>query len=142
MTAGISANVIIDDRELQKILRAIIKQLPDGVMGRVYSRGAVQNGRRYEHYVMSSRHQAQIHQGRWQTERDLAENNKDDVGKLYTDGMRNVLRGDERNAMKAATNEALELVKDIAQTYPPPRPGQLYVRTYTLRASWDKESRL
>lgn len=133
-------SITVDDREVQQALKRIGDGLPDGVMGRVYSRGADQGRGRYEFYVMGHGRQAEIHQGRWQTDRSISEDEADNVANIYRRGLRELVDG-RRRTLREVTDEALELVYQAAIYYPPPPAGSRYVRTFTLRRSWEKENK-
>jgi hypothetical protein len=136
-----TGTIEVDDREVKAALSRLAAAIPDGVMGRVYSRGAYQQGRRYDHYVMAEAKQAGIHRGRWQTERTIAHDNQAEVATIYRRGLGRVV-AQQLDDLRNATNEALDVVYKAATTYPPERPGQTYVRTGILRASWEKENKL
>jgi len=136
-----NVSIELDDREVRALLAHIEKAVPNGVMGVVWSRGAQQQGRRYDHYVMSERHQAGIHRGRWQTDHSIVKKNQQPAVAIYKRHMARVINRQEDN-LKDATEETLELVFKDATAYPPERPNQTYVRTGILRASWDKENKL
>jgi hypothetical protein len=134
-----TGTITVDDREVKAALKQLADKLPDGQLGRVYSRGAVQQGRQYEHYVMSRAQQAPVHQGRWQTEESIAASEGENVANLYRRYLRSVVDG-RQGTLRGATGEALELLYKRATDYPPPPPNSTYIRTYTLQRSWDKEN--
>lgn len=136
-----TGTIEIDDREVVRALSRLTAALPDGVMGRVYSKGAYQRGRRYDHYVMAESRQAAVHQGRWQTETSIAKENQSEVRGIYSRGLGRVVAEQEAN-LRGATDDALDLLHKVATTYPPERPGQRYIRTGILRDSWTKENNL
>jgi hypothetical protein len=135
-----TGTIVIDDRQVREALEKITAALPDGIMGRVYSRGAVQRGRRYEHYVMSEARQAWMHQGRWQTDKSIAKEAEPEALEIYRRGMQRTI--DTGQNLHKATDDVLDMVYRMATNYPPERPGQTYIRTGILRDSWEKENRL
>jgi hypothetical protein len=136
-----TGTIEVDDREVQAALRRLESSIPDGVMGRVYSRGAYQQGRRYDHYVMSESRQANVHRGRWQTERSIAQSKQPEVAAIYRRGLGRVVAQQADN-LRDATDDALDVVYEAATTYPPELPNQVYIRTGILRDSWDRENKL
>ena len=48
--------------------------VPNGIMITAGSRGAIQNGRRYDQFLKDARKQADIHAGRWKTLQEDADN--------------------------------------------------------------------
>lgn len=59
----------------------------DGVVGRVG------NNREYAPWVQSSRFQAAIHRGRWQTDRDVMDRNRDRIVGYFQAAIRRALGG-------------------------------------------------
>lgn len=57
-----------------------VSDVKDGAVLTFGSRGAIQNGRRYDQYLKDARKQAAIHQGRWKT---LDEDATEVMGEIY-----------------------------------------------------------
>lgn len=78
--------------------------------------------------------QAPIHQGRWQTDKSIAEDNEKAVVEKVGDAAVEIIKGDTGTTQ---LEDALLLLYRAAIFYPPPPPNSRYVRTYRLRDSWD-----
>lgn len=126
---------------LQAVLR-IFDRLIDAShrekLGAVFSTGANQGRGRYEHYVQGHGTQAEIHQGRWSTDRDIAEKREDDSAAILEQGIAALIQG-RAGGVTSAVDRILDMLLEDAQTYPPRPSGSRYIRTGTLRASWVKE---
>lgn len=111
-----------------------IPELDLGKVGEVFSAGAQQRGQRYELFVMGKDRQAEIHQGRWQTQEDLAQNNAEMVAEKFQEMADALLGG--RGLNPVFMRQALIEIMKQAKIYPPPPPNSTYRRTDTLKNSW------
>lgn len=124
---------------VNRLLADVQRELAqDGRMGEVYSRGAVQYGRRYEHLVQHRPTQADIHRGRWQTDEDVAESSQTEVVDLLRQMVEKIAAG-RGGKIRWAVDRALDLLLKRVKEYPAPPPGSRYIRTYNLYRSWLKE---
>lgn len=111
-----------------------------GTVGRVFSAGAVnQYGDRYEFYVQSHADQAWMHRGRWQTEEDVAQESEPDVAAIIDTVLAMVIDGASGAQLRPMLRQALEFIRRRLRVYPPKPAGSRYVRTGTLRNSWQVE---
>lgn len=110
-----------------------LRNLGDQPLLRVYSVGAVSPyGQRYDHLVQDERHQAEVHQGRWQTVQDAGERFMPALRAAVTQMVQAIIEGRPPTSLSATAEQIYEWLRD----YPPERPGQTYIRTERLKQSW------
>lgn len=137
MTKNIIKIVGLED--VTKRLDAIENwQSVSGKLGVVFSTGAIQFNRRYDHYVMHPDYQAAIHRGRWKTDKQIAAEEAGKVAEMFRRYNDKLVKGDPANIRKV-TNDALKHIVKVAKTYPPELTNQRYIRTFTLQDSWTYE---
>lgn len=120
----------------------VLDELRDGVFGHVFSAGAIgPRGNRYEQYVQSARYQAAIHQGRWQTDEDVASKREADIRDEFMKMVDAIARTGRVN-LKSAVERALKIIYDDMRVYPPPPAGSRYVRTGQLKSSYRYEAKV
>ncbi len=133
-----AAKVVITG--LDEVLRrlGLLDELKDGKLGTVFSSGAHGPSGRYEHYVQSAANQAKIHQGRWQTDNDIAAHTANKVVNEYRKLVRAIADG-KRVSLKSATERALKVIYEAFRKYPPPPSNSRYTRTERLKESYRYE---
>ncbi|MCA9366864.1 hypothetical protein KC887_01200 [Candidatus Kaiserbacteria bacterium] len=137
----IGVDISVDGLESALKQIGAFDSLPDGVVGAVFSGGAYGPSGRYEQYVQSAQHQAAVHQGRWQTDEDVAAKRADDVRNEFAQMVRTIASGG-RVSVRSAVGRALKIIYDDMIVYPPPPAGSRYVRTGELRSSYRYETKV
>lgn len=123
--------------ELDQTLRRVEDVLNSDVLFRVYNTGANQGYGRYERYVQGAGWQAWMHRGRWMTDQQIADKFGPDVRDLISVAVDVILAGGQ--TWRPYIRQAMQLIEKRFKDYPPERPGQRYVRTFTLRNAWQSE---
>lgn len=131
--------LLIETNQTQQHLKTLLRLLRSDRLGKVYSIGADQGKGRYEHYVQESEEQAWMHKGRWQTVQKVSSDYEDLVTEQLAEAFQVVIDGEGESEFRIYVDEALELLLDVMQKYPPPPPGSRYIRTDTLKRSWRKK---
>lgn len=133
---GIDVSVQGLEYALRKI--GVFDELQDGILGHMFSAGAVGPSGRYEQYVQSARYQAAIHQGRWQTDEDVMAKRADEIRDEFVQMVNAIAQTGRVNA-RGAVERALKVLYDDMRVYPPPPSGSRYVRTMQLKESYRYE---
>lgn len=123
-------------------LDGVIWFLRAGDLGRAFSRGAVQRGRKYDQFVQSAQQQASIHRGWWHTDLDVAQETESEISGMVEKTVQRLAETNSRQVARNFVTQMLQLWKKRLETYPPVRPNSTYVRTYTLHRSYATETLL
>lgn len=128
-TDGTAPTVVAD---LSHVLR-------EGEVGRVWTDGAFgPNGREYSRYVKDRSFQSRYHRGRHATVQDVAENYARQAAQIFALGLQRVANGEGREQMVNYYQQMIDMLYKRTRLYPPEREGSRYVRTMTLRNSWER----